>query len=54
MLSIHDKEKGLFEKDKKKAGIEISELKKALHDKAKKIESLNDEVRRCVHILSLS
>ena len=46
MLSIHDKEKGLFEKDKKKTGIEISELKRALNDMEKKIESLNDELRR--------
>ncbi|XP_078322872.1 uncharacterized protein LOC111124238 [Crassostrea virginica] len=55
LLSIHDKEKGLFEKDKKSAGIEISELKRALHDKEKKIESLNDELRRSKeHVAMLS
>ena len=45
LLSIHDKEKARFEKDKKRAGIEINDLKRALHDKEKKIESLNDELR---------
>nr|XP_022327059.1 myosin-10-like isoform X6 [Crassostrea virginica] len=55
LLSIHDKERGLFEKGKKSAGIEISELKRALHDKEKKIESLNDELRRSKeHVVMLS
>ena len=46
LLSIHDKERGLFEKDKKRAGMEIIELKRALQDKEKEIVSLNDELRR--------
>ena len=54
LLSIHDKEKGLFEKDKKRAGIEIIELKRALHDKEKEIGSINDELKRFVLIVSLS
>ena len=40
--------------DKKKAGIEINELKRALHDKEKEIGSINDELKRLVLIVSLS
>lgn len=53
LLSIHNKEKGRLEKDKKKAGIEISKLKEALYEKEKERESLN-ELGRWVFIVSLS
>ena len=46
LLSIHDKEKGLLEKDKKRGDIEINDLKKALHDKEKEIGSINEECKR--------
>ena len=46
LLSIHDKEKGLLEKDKKSAGIAISELKRALLDKEKENEYLIHELKR--------
>ena len=54
LLSIHDKEKARFEKDKKGAVIEINDLKRALHDKEKEIRSINDELNRLVLIVSLS
>ena len=54
LLSIHDKEKARFEKDKKRAGIEINDLKRALHDKENEIRSINDELNRLVLIVSLS
>ena len=48
LLSINDKEREIFEKDKKSAGIEIKrELQRALNDKERKIESLEgDELRK--------
>ena len=53
LLSNHEKEKGLFEKEKKRGDIEISELKRALHFKEKEIGFLNEKLRRWVLIVFL-
>ncbi|XP_078325542.1 uncharacterized protein LOC111126599 isoform X2 [Crassostrea virginica] len=55
LLLVHDKEKGRFEKEKKKTDIEINDLKRALHDKEREIGSLNDELKRFKeHVTMLS